>query len=144
MRLIFAGAGVRRRPVIQNAAGGRRPRACCSTIASESEVTMKVTAAQAVALDSTVAEPRGPNTVCEPMPPNAPARSAALPLCRRTTMNQEQANNDVDSRKYVNHPNFSIPRYRVDIRHASGAGRKRPARCVPRLAGVLILFQGLV
>jgi hypothetical protein len=39
-----------------------------------------------VALESTVADPRGPKAVCEPMPPNAPARSAALPLCSRTTI----------------------------------------------------------
>ena len=30
-------------------------------------------------------DPRGPNAVCEPIPPNAPARSAAFPLCNSTT-----------------------------------------------------------
>ncbi len=50
-----------------------------------SEVIMKSPAATVVAFDKTVAVPRGPNTVCEPMPPNAPARSAAFPLCNRTT-----------------------------------------------------------
>ena len=54
------------------------------TIVKASEVIMKVTAAQAVTFDSTVVEPRGPNTVCEPMPPKAPARSAAFPLCSST------------------------------------------------------------
>ena len=39
-----------------------------------------------VALERSVAEPRGPNAVCDPMPPNAPARSAAFPLCSNTTM----------------------------------------------------------
>src|SRR5207248_7086473 len=38
-----------------------------------------------VAFDNRVAEPRGPKAVCEPIPPNAPARSAALPLCSSTT-----------------------------------------------------------
>ena len=38
-----------------------------------------------VAFESSVADPRGPNAVCDPMPPNAPARSAALPLCNSTT-----------------------------------------------------------
>ncbi len=55
-------------------------------IASVSDVTMNNPAATAVAFDKTVADPRGPNAVCEPMPPNAPARSAALPLCSNTTI----------------------------------------------------------
>ena len=50
-----------------------------------SEVTMKSAAATVVAFDKTVAVPRGPKTVCDPMPPKAPARSAAFPLCSRTT-----------------------------------------------------------
>src|SRR5258708_5317891 len=33
-----------------------------------------------------VAGPRGPNAVWLPAPPNAPAMSAALPLCSSTTM----------------------------------------------------------
>jgi hypothetical protein len=47
---------------------------------------MKMTAQTVVALDSTVAAPRLPRAVWLPPPPNAPARSAALPLCSRTTM----------------------------------------------------------
>jgi hypothetical protein len=43
-----------------------------------------------VALESSVAEPRGPNAVCEPMPPNAPAKSAAFPLCSSTTMHKKK------------------------------------------------------
>jgi hypothetical protein len=39
-----------------------------------------------VALESNVADPRGPKAVCDPMPPNAPAKSAALPLWSSTTM----------------------------------------------------------
>ena len=39
-----------------------------------------------VAFDNNVAEPRGPNAVCEPIPPNAPAKSAAFPLCSKTTI----------------------------------------------------------
>jgi hypothetical protein len=54
-------------------------------IESESEVTMNRTAEAVVALDSSVADPRGPNAVCEPIPPNAPAKSAAFPLCKSTT-----------------------------------------------------------
>ena len=57
-----------------------------SMIVSVIEVSMNSTAAIVVALDSTVAAPRGPKAVCEPIPPKAPARSAALPLCSRTTM----------------------------------------------------------
>lgn len=55
-------------------------------IDSASDVHMKTIAEIVVAFDSKVAEPRGPNAVCDPMPPNAPARSAALPLCSSTTM----------------------------------------------------------
>ena len=54
-------------------------------IDSESDVTMNIAAASVVALESNVAEPRGPKAVCDPMPPNAPARSAAFPLCSSTT-----------------------------------------------------------
>ena len=50
-----------------------------------SDVTMKSAAATVVARERTVADPRGPNAVCDPMPPKAPARSAALPLCSNTT-----------------------------------------------------------
>ncbi len=49
------------------------------------EVIMKSTAEIVVALDKSVAEPRGPNAVCEPIPPKAPAKSAAFPLCSNTT-----------------------------------------------------------
>src|SRR5437763_594638 len=49
------------------------------------DVNMNKAAEIVVALDNTVADPRGPNVVCEPTPPNAPARSAALPLCSSTT-----------------------------------------------------------
>jgi hypothetical protein len=52
---------------------------------SDSEVIMKITADIVVALESKVADPRGPKAVCEPIPPNAPAKSAALPLCSKTT-----------------------------------------------------------
>ena len=60
----------------------------CRVAMTESvmDVTMNSAAATVVALESTVAEPRGPKTVCDPIPPNAPARSAALPLCSSTTM----------------------------------------------------------
>lgn len=54
-------------------------------IASANDVIMNRLAAMVVAFDSTVAPPRGPNTVCEPIPPNAPAKSAAFPLCSKTT-----------------------------------------------------------
>ena len=50
------------------------------------ELSMKITAAQVVALLSTVAAPRGPKAVWLPMPPKAAAMSALLPLCSSTTM----------------------------------------------------------
>lgn len=56
-----------------------------STIAKNNDETMNSPAASVVAFDSIVADPRGPNAVWEPIPPNAPARSAALPLCSNTT-----------------------------------------------------------
>src|SRR5579864_2957541 len=59
-------------------------------IASDSDVIMKTAAAIVVALDRTVADPRGPKAVWEPIPPKAPARSAALPLCSRTTTTRKK------------------------------------------------------
>ena len=75
------------------AAGARR---FCSTLplpavarseamAKASAVIINSDAAMVVALESTVAVPRGPKTVWDPIPPNAPAKSAALPLCSSTT-----------------------------------------------------------
>ena len=55
-------------------------------IESDSDVIMNTIADTVVAFESSVAEPRGPKAVCEPMPPNAPAKSAAFPLCSSTTM----------------------------------------------------------
>ena len=55
-------------------------------IDKEIEVSIKTTVEIVVAFDSSVAEPRGPKAVWEPIPPNAPARSAALPLCKRITI----------------------------------------------------------
>ena len=42
-------------------------------------------ARKVVALDKSVAAPRGPKAVWLPEPPKAPARSAARPLCNSTT-----------------------------------------------------------
>src|ERR1700722_7657503 len=47
---------------------------------------MNMMAHHVVACERIVAAPRGPKAVWLPAPPKAPARSAALPLCRRTTM----------------------------------------------------------
>ena len=49
------------------------------------EVIMNRIAAMVVARERAVAAPRGPKAVWLPMPPKAPARSAALPLCSNTT-----------------------------------------------------------
>ena len=54
-------------------------------IDSDIEVSMNSIVDTVVAFESSVADPRGPKAVCEPIPPNAPARSAAFPLCKRTT-----------------------------------------------------------
>ena len=51
----------------------------------DSDVIINKIADPVVAFESSVADPRGPNAVCEPIPPNAPAKSAAFPLCNRTT-----------------------------------------------------------
>src|SRR5713101_7351426 len=48
--------------------------------------SMNMMAHHVVAFERTLAAPRGPKAVWLPAPPNAPARSAALPLCSRTTM----------------------------------------------------------
>ena len=59
-------------------------------IARVSEVSMKSAAAMVVAFERTVAEPRGPNAVWDPIPPKAPAKSAALPLCKSTTTTRKK------------------------------------------------------
>ena len=61
------------------------PARLVARIESDNEVTMNRTAEAVVAFDRSVADPLGPNAVCEPIPPNAPAKSAAFPLCNRTT-----------------------------------------------------------
>ncbi len=53
---------------------------------SVSEVIINTMAHQVVARERNVAAPRGPNAVWLPAPPNAPARSAALPLCSMITI----------------------------------------------------------
>ena len=53
---------------------------------SVTEVTIKMTADQVVALDKAVAAPRGPNAVWLPMPPKAAVMSPLFPLCKSTTM----------------------------------------------------------
>jgi hypothetical protein len=50
------------------------------------EVSMNATADQVVALDRTLAAPRGPNAVWLPWPPKAAEISPLFPLCSRTTM----------------------------------------------------------
>ena len=53
---------------------------------SEMDVSMKTTTAMLVAFANADCAPRGPKVLVLPPPPNAPARSALLPLCTRTTM----------------------------------------------------------
>jgi len=55
-------------------------------IESDSEVIMNTMAETVVAFESKVADPRGPKAVCDPIPPKAPAKSAAFPLCSNTTI----------------------------------------------------------
>ena len=62
-----------------------KPADFVAMIDSVIEVNIKMTAETVVAFDNNVAEPRGPNAVCDPMPPKAPAKSAAFPLCSKTT-----------------------------------------------------------
>jgi len=50
------------------------------------EVTIKMIADHVVAFVKTFAAERGPNAVCDPIPPKAAATSALLPLCKSTTM----------------------------------------------------------
>ena len=79
---LLAGAGL----VAPSKTVDPKPALRVAMIESEREVTMNSTAEIVVAFESSVAEPRGPKAVCEPIPPNAPARSAAFPLCSRTTI----------------------------------------------------------
>lgn len=59
-------------------------------IARVKDVSINSAAAMVVAFERTVAEPRGPKAVCDPIPPKAPAKSAALPLCSRTTTTRKK------------------------------------------------------
>src|SRR5690242_17298395 len=57
-------------------------RACCPRtymMVSVNEVSMKMIDDQVVSRVRTLAAARGPNAVCEPWPPKAPARSAERP-----------------------------------------------------------------
>ena len=83
--LVGAGCGVWRSRTVEPVPEPRE-----AIIASESEVSMNSAAATVVALDKMVAVPRGPKVVCDPMPPKAPARSAALPLCSSTTTTRKK------------------------------------------------------
>ena len=65
---------------------GLAPEPRVARIESVIDVSMKTIADTVVAFDNSVADPRGPKAVWEPMPPKAPAKSAALPLCSNTTM----------------------------------------------------------
>src|SRR6516225_4145676 len=73
-------------------------------IESDIDVIMKSIADTVVAFDNKVAEPRGPKAVCEPIPPKAPARSAAFPLCNRTTTIRKKQTNTctINKRIYMN------------------------------------------
>ena len=77
--LVEAGPGCLSRIVLPT------PACRVARIDRDREVIMNTIAEPVVAFESSVADPRGPNAVCEPIPPNAPARSAAFPLCNRTT-----------------------------------------------------------
>ena len=61
------------------------PPGCEIKIVSASDVIMKMTAATVVALLRTVPACRAPKVDWLPPPPKAPARSAPLPCCSRTT-----------------------------------------------------------
>jgi hypothetical protein len=87
--LVEVGAGCLSNIVLPPVAPDRR----VARIDNESDVTMNRTAEAVVAFDKSVAEPRGPNAVCEPIPPNAPAKSAAFPLCNRTTTIRKRQTN---------------------------------------------------
>ena len=84
--VVFAGAGAcfwvcsRIEPVLVLVSDGPR------FTESVSDVIMKTIAHHVVARERNEAAPRGPNAVWLPAPPNAPARSAAFPLCSMITM----------------------------------------------------------
>jgi hypothetical protein len=94
-------------------------------IESVSEVSMNTMAHHVVAFDRNVAAPRGPKAVWLPAPPNAPARSAALPLCsmitRTSTMQTRTCS--VTKRGVYFHPAYSSPAAtRKEIPHFTSIG----------------------
>jgi hypothetical protein len=80
-----------------------RPAFRVAMIESDIDVIMNSIADMVVAFDNKVAEPLGPKAVWEPMPPKAPARSAAFPLCSRTTMikNKHTITCTINKRTYI-------------------------------------------
>jgi imidazolonepropionase-like amidohydrolase len=81
---------------------------------------MNNTADAVVAFESSVADPRGPNAVWEPIPPNAPARSAAFPLCNSTTTIR---NKQITTCTIVNNVNsiLTLQYRRLDMRRSNAA-----------------------
>ena len=67
-------------PVVEIASAGAR------FTESVSDVIINTMAHHVVARERNDAAPRGPKAVWLPAPPNAPARSAALPLCSMITI----------------------------------------------------------
>src|SRR5213080_1208229 len=74
--------------------------------------TMNMTAHHVVAFERTLAAPRGPKAVWLPAPPNAPARSAALPLWSSTTM-------------------ISTRQFRMKKPLSSQAANRKPMKTIP-------------
>src|SRR5579864_596426 len=93
------------------------------------DVSMNMMAHHVVALERNVAAPRGPNAVWLPAPPNAPARSAASPLCSMmTTIKSPQITMcNVTSMKYTFQPSASRPNPTAsEIAHFTSLGISFP------------------
>jgi hypothetical protein len=90
---------------------------------------MNMMAHHVVALERKVAAPRGPNAVWLPAPPNAPAKSAASPLCSMITIikSPQMTTCNVTSTKYTLHPSARRPNpTAIEIAHFTSFGISYP------------------
>ena len=69
---------------------------------------MKRMAAMVVACESTVAAPRGPKAVCDPMPPNAPGQVSRLAALQQHDNDQEKRDDDMNDSEKGYHVQNSV------------------------------------
>ena len=95
---------------------------------------MNSTAAPAVILERSVAVPRAPNAVCDPVPPKALARSWPLPCLGEDDQDQEQAHEHVKDRDEYRHHDVLLLRSKPQMRLKESALRLAPPTRAPSMS----------